>query len=155
MNNKKSTIKRTSIVLVLAMGLLGCTNNKPLQKPNILFISVDDLRPELNCYGKSHIISPNIDKLANAGTVFNNSFCTVPVCGASRASLLTGIHPTPTRFFDYKSRIDIEAPGVVSLPEHFKENGYYTTSIGKIFHHPDDGLKGWIIRTIQTRLSYY
>ena len=112
-------------------------------KPNILFIAVDDLRPELNCYGQTHIISPNIDAIADQGIVFKNAYVTVPVCGASRASLLTGIHPTPSRFIDYGSRVDKEAAGITTLPEHFKNNGYYTTSVGKIFHHPDDGLASW------------
>jgi arylsulfatase A-like enzyme len=109
----------------------------------VLFISIDDLRPELNAFGQSHIISPNIDKLANEATVFTRAYCNVPVCGASRASLLTGMYPTPSRFTDYKTRVDEETPDVTTLPEHFKNNGYYTTTVGRIFHHPDDGLKGW------------
>ena len=68
------------------------------QKPNVLFIAVDDLRPELNFYGKSHIISPNLDKLASQSLVFERAYCQVPVCGASRASLLTGLRPTRDRF---------------------------------------------------------
>ncbi len=130
------------------MALFNCkdTPKKP-EAPNILFISIDDLRPELKAFGKSHIISPNIDKLAAEGTAFKNAYCNVPVCGASRASLLTGIYPTPTRYIDYKTRVDEEAPGVVTLPKYFKNNGYYTTAIGKIFHHPDDGTKGWTKET--------
>ncbi|MFS4467810.1 sulfatase [Maribacter sp. 2210JD10-5] len=134
--------------LVFALLSLGCNEKqkekgKIAKKPNILFISIDDLRPELNVYGQSQIVSPNIDALGADATVFNKSFCTVPVCGASRASIMTGIHPTPSRFVDYGSRIDEEATGVISLVEHFKNNGYFTTSVGKILHHPNDGLKGW------------
>jgi len=69
-------------------------------KPNVLFIAIDDLRPELGCYGGKEVKSPNIDKLAGQGMVFKRAYCQVPVCGASRASLMTGILPTPTRFIN-------------------------------------------------------
>lgn len=111
--------------------------------PNVLFIAVDDLRPELNCYGATQIISPNIDRLANSGVVFNRAYCNVPVCGASRASLLTGLYPLVDRFTDYGSRVDEEAGTVATLPQYFKDNGYRTAGIGKIFHHPNDALRSW------------
>ncbi|AUS06324.1 sulfatase [Pseudotamlana carrageenivorans] len=114
------------------------------QKPmNVLFIAVDDLRPELNFYGASHIKSPNLDKLASQSLVFDRSYCNVPVCGASRASLLTGTRPTRHRFFDYKARADTDAPEAVSLPMTFKQNGYTTISNGKIYHNIDDDSLAW------------
>ena len=76
-------------------------NQQPLK--NVLFIMVDDLRPELKIYGQSHIKSPNIDALASEGITFNRAYCNVPVCGASRASLLSGIRPTATRFLKYNA----------------------------------------------------
>ncbi|MGB3585343.1 MAG: sulfatase [Tunicatimonas sp.] len=112
-------------------------------QPNILFIAVDDLRPELGCYGKPVIISPNIDRLASQGTLFNRAYCQIPVCGASRASLLTGLRPNRNRFLGYDTWADKDAPQAVTLPQHFKENGYYTVSNGKIFHHQDDKLESW------------
>ncbi|MFC2113351.1 sulfatase [Bacteroidota bacterium] len=114
-------------------------------RPNVLFIAVDDLRPELGCYGQSHIISPNIDKLAESGITFNRAYCNVPVCGASRASLLSGLRPNRTRFVNYNCYQDIDVPGVVSLPMHFKNNGYYTVSLGKIYHHRPDARGSWSI----------
>jgi len=107
-------------------------------KPNVLFIAVDDLRPELGCYGQTGIKSPNIDELAAAGVVFNRAYCQVPVCGASRASLMTGLRPTPKRFYDYKTAVDTDVPGATTLPQEFKENGYHTISNGKVFHHVED-----------------
>ncbi|MDZ8119058.1 sulfatase [Pontiella agarivorans] len=127
---------------------LICTSSLA-SRPNILFIAIDDLRPELNCYGATQIISPNIDQLAERGLVFNRAYCNVPVCGASRASLLTGLHPLPDRFTTYGSRVDEDAAGIVTLPQHFKENGYYTAGVGKLFHHPDDGLKSWTVLPVR------
>lgn len=111
------------------------------EKPNILFIAIDDLRPELACYGQTQIITPNIDKLASEGVVFTKAYCNVPVCGASRASLLTGVLPTKTRFVDYLSRADEDVPNAKMLPQVFKEAGYTTLANGKIFHHMEDGVE--------------
>ena len=68
------------------------------KRPNVLFFAVDDLRPQLGCYGMPQMHSPNIDRLAQGGTVFNRAYCMVPTCGASRASLMTGIRPARNRF---------------------------------------------------------
>ena len=111
--------------------------------PNILFIAVDDLRPELGCYGTSIIHSPNIDRLAEQSTLFTRAYCNVPVCGASRASLITGIHPNRTRFYNYFTRASEDAPDATTLPEHFKKNGYYTASLGKVMHHRNDVPQSW------------
>ena len=113
------------------------------EKPNVLFIAVDDLRPELNCYGKSQIQSPNIDKLAQEGILFSRAYCNVPVCGASRASLLTGTRPTRNRFLDYDAWAEKDNPDAVTLPQHFRNNGYFTVSNGKIFHHLTDSEDSW------------
>ncbi|WP_248722504.1 sulfatase [Seonamhaeicola sp. ML3] len=110
---------------------------------NILFIAVDDLRPELNFYGANHIQSPNLDKLASESLVFNRAYCNVPVCGASRASLLTGARPTRHRFIDAKTEKDHDYPEAVSLPMLLKQNGYKTISTGKIYHGGKDDNTAW------------
>lgn len=117
--------------------------NRLSAKPNILFIAVDDLRPELNFYGANHIQSPNLDNLASQSLVFNRAYCNVPVCGASRASLLTGARPTRNRFIDYSTLKDEDNPNVVSLPMVFKNNGYTTISNGKVYHHAKDDSLAW------------
>lgn len=109
-----------------------------VEKPNVLFIAIDDLRPELGCYGSSQVKSPNIDKFASTGTVFSRAYCQVPVCGASRACLLTGVLPTRNRFTTFSTRADKDVPNAPTLPELFKKAGYTTISNGKIFHHKDD-----------------
>ena len=110
----------------------------PSKKLNVLFIAVDDLRPELGCYGNKHIKSPNIDKLAAGGTVFSRAYCQVAVCGASRASLMTGLRPTPKRFLTYYTHAQKDAPGAMTLGEEFRKGGYHCISNGKIFHHRND-----------------
>ncbi len=132
---------------MLVLTLTSCNSetakNQVLETPNILFIAVDDLRPELGCYGKELIQSPNIDKLAAEGTRFDRSYCNIPVCGASRASLMTGLRPARNRFLTYLTWADKEAPGITTLPKHFRDNGYHTISNGKIFHHDTDASDSW------------
>jgi iduronate 2-sulfatase len=128
------------IYIAIALMMAGCTDspNDKQKQYNVLFIAVDDLRPELGCYDHDWILSPNIDKLAESGMVFNRAYCQVPVCGASRASLMTGLRPTPTRFLNFKTYVDQDAQGARTLPQEFKDNGYYCISNGKIFHHKED-----------------
>lgn len=111
-------------------------------KMNVLFIAVDDLRPELNCYGSSQIISPNIDKLAAEGYLFQNHFTTVPTCGASRASLLTGLRPRNLGHLSNEALANnLSKKPETDKPETFihllKKHNYYTVGIGKISHYPD------------------
>lgn len=139
-------MKRTNLIfsiITFSIFFIGCQQKEAPQKPNVLFIVVDDLRPELGCYGVEQIHSPNIDKLASEGVMFKNSFCNISVCGASRSSILTGEYPTRTRFTTYFTRIEEDAPGVTTLPGQFAKNGYYTTSLGKVIHHLDDALQSW------------
>jgi iduronate 2-sulfatase len=104
------------------------------RKKNVLFIAVDDLRPELGCYGHPIIKSPNIDALAASGVVFERTYCQQAVCGPTRASLLTGKRPDTTKIYDLKTHIRTTMPDVVTLQQHFKNNGYYSVGIGKLFH---------------------
>lgn len=136
--------------IVVSLLFMSCKNDKKeiteveTKKPmNILFIAVDDLRPELNFYGANHIQSPNLDKLAGESLVFERAYCNIPVCGASRASLLTGMRPTRRRFIDYATRADIDAPEAVSLPRLLKQNGYNTIADGKIYHNGKDDVSSW------------
>jgi len=106
--------------------------------PNILFISVDDLRPQLACYGDDEVLSPNIDRLAARGTQFNRAYCNVPVCGPSRVSVLTGIRTKPNQW--KCSDLDQE---YVTLPAFFKSHGYTSLSNGKVLHHLKDRAQDW------------
>ena len=139
-------MKVLNLILVaglFSMVLFSCQSDDLPEKPNVLFIAVDDLRPELNCYGQSQIQSPNIDALAAEGLLFQQAYCNIPVCGASRASLMTGIRPAINRFVTYYTWADKDAPGIKTLPTLFRENGYHTISNGKIFHHRTDSKESW------------
>ncbi len=103
-------------------------------RPNVLFIAVDDLRPELGCYGATHIKSPHIDRLAERGTVFLRAYCQQAICGPSRTSLLTGLRPDTTKVWGNHTHFRQRLPNVVTLPGHFKNHGYHTQGMGKIFH---------------------
>ncbi len=104
-------------------------------KPNILFIPVDDLRPELGCYGDKFVKSPNIDRLARNGVVFTRAYCQQAVCNPSRASLLTGLRPDAIQVWDLYTEFRKNVPDVVTLPQFFKQNGYTTIGLGKTFHN--------------------
>jgi len=118
----------------------------PNRRSNVLMIAVDDLRPELNCYGQSYMKTPHMDALAASGVRFDRAYCQVAVCGASRASLLSGCRPETTGCWDYRTLMRTKMPDVLSLPQHFRQSGYETTFIGKVYHSPSDDPQGWSVR---------
>jgi iduronate 2-sulfatase len=136
----------TAAFLLFVGRMASAADKQPL---NVLFIAVDDLRPELNCYGASHIKSPNIDELAQRGLQFNRAYCQFALCNPSRASLLTGRRPESIQVYDLVTFLRKHDPDVLTLPQMFMRNGYEARSIGKIFHvsngnHQDDA--SWSIR---------
>jgi arylsulfatase A-like enzyme len=114
------------------------------RKPNVLFFIVDDMRVELGCYGSMFgALTPNIDALARAGVRFDRNYCQYPLCNPSRASLMTGRHPTNTGVLGNRANFRTLHPEWVSLPQMFKENGYDSLRSGKIFHGGLDDPKAW------------
>jgi iduronate 2-sulfatase len=132
----------TLIVGLLSVGQVSAVDKNA---PNVLFIMVDDLRPELGAYGKTVIKSPNIDKLANEGVMFTNAYVNVPVCGASRASMMTGLRPNKKRFRTFYARADEDAENAKTLFGYLTEQGYHTQSMGKIMHDAGDSVSQWSI----------
>lgn len=109
-------------------------------QPNILLISVDDLRPELKCYGAAHMVTPNIDRLAGQGLKFNHAYCQQAVCLPSRISMFTGMRPDSTGVHNLTTHFRKTIPDVVTLTQHLRKSGYRTTGIGKVYHdeQPDE-----------------
>ena len=103
------------------------------ERYNVLFIMADDLGILLGCYGHPEMHTPNIDKIADQGVVFDRAYCQYPLCGPSRASLLTGLRPDTTGIMDNWPSPEDRLPGI-TIPQHFKEQGYHTRSVGKIAH---------------------
>lgn len=103
-------------------------------KKNILFIAVDDLRPELGCYGASYMQTPHIDRLATQGLVFENAYCQQAVCAPSRNSVMTGLRPDAINIYDLATFFRKTVPDVITLPQQFKHNGYAVEGVGKIYH---------------------
>lgn len=147
-NKSKVQFSTLLLYLLILLSSYSCDNpekgtDEPKSRMNVLFIMADDLRPELGVYGNELVKSPNFDRLAKESILFDRAYCQVPICGASRASILTGLRPTPNRFLNYYSRADRDAPNAYVLPKLFKDNGYKTFSIGKIFHNANDNFNAW------------
>lgn len=164
--NRRNFLRLSGSLTAATLLLSDMACMKHAVTKNVLFINVDDLRPQLGCYkeslllhGQDLIQTPHIDSLAQNGVLFENAFCAVPVCGASRLSLFTGSRPYKEpgqaygRHWAAYSRLDhaskgdpagINHPGCsVTLPQHYKNNGYKTLSIGKVYHHPYDDEAVW------------
>jgi len=138
---------------LLVAALSGCKPGSTADpgsrgKPNILLIAIDDLRPELNCYGAGHILSPNIDALASESVLFTRAFTQQAVCAPSRNTLMTGLRPDGLGIHDLATFFRTKAPDVVTLPQYFIQNGYQAEGMGKIYHtshgNRDDSLS-WTV----------
>jgi iduronate 2-sulfatase len=113
------------------------------KKPNVLFIAVDDLRPEINASGSKLIKTPNLDRIAARGTTFDRAYCQQAVCSPSRSSLMTGRRPDATRVWDLETHFRKALPDAITVAQHFKNHGYYSQSMGKIFHGGFDDAPSW------------
>jgi len=135
------SFQRIGLILIsslLSFNINSCSEKSDSSikaRPNILFIPIDDLRPELGCYGNEYIKTPNIDQLTRQGVVFTRAYCQQAVCNPSRASLLTGLRPDSIQVWDLYTSFRDNVPDVVTLPQFFKQNGYTTIGLGKTFHN--------------------
>ena len=125
-------------------------------KYNVLFFIVDDLRPLLGCYGHPEIHTPNIDRIAQRGTLFNRAYCQIPLCHPSRTSILTGLRPATTSVFSNSAGFRENLPNTVTLPQHFKTFGYHTQSIGKVAQNLErqDDTYSWSVPSWTQPSSY-
>jgi len=131
----KMQLKKNWFLYPVFWACFSCTSPNDMAKPNILFISIDDLRPVLGAYGDTVAITPNLDLLADEGMTFRQAFCQSAVCAPSRASLMTGLRPDSTRVWHLGDKFREINPETVTMPQYFSQFGYHTVNIGKIFHN--------------------
>ena len=137
-------LEMKSLTFAISLLLVFATNAGVVaQDKNVLIVFMDDLRPELNCYGESHIKSPNIDALATQGILFNRAYCQQALCGPSRISMMSGMYPDTTGICDLWTPLTKKIPNAMSMPRYFKQRGYETFSFGKVYHHNRDDKNNW------------
>ena len=130
--------------LVILFGGLAMSWASAADRPNVLFLCMDDLKPELGCYGAANIHSPNIDKLASGGMLFHHHYVQQAICAASRVSMFSGLRPDTTRIWDLQHTAREENPAVFTMQEYFKQNGYASVGAGKVMHgFANDDPQSW------------
>lgn len=146
---------RLSLALFLLVWLPQATLSATAAKrPNVLFIAVDDLRPEFGAYGSKVVKSPNLDRLAAQALTFRRAYCQQAVCSPSRTSLLTGARPDTTKVYDLETHFRKTLPDVVTLPEFFKQQGYFVQGMGKLFHGSLDDPQSWSVPWSKPKLPH-
>ncbi len=146
-----TTLQRWTLLVGLFAGLASGASGA--DRPNILFIAIDDLRPELGSYGSPVAQTPHMDQLAGQGIQFDRAYCQQAICGPSRASVLTGLRPDTSGITHNYVKIRELNPEVVTLPQQFGEHGYDTLFFGKIFHHGDLDPQSWNRQDLAERLG--
>ena len=139
----KSLFKSLILVYILSISINVKSQNSK-EKPNILFIMVDDLNDWVGAFGGNpQTKTPNIDKLAENSTIFKNAYCSAPLCNPSRTSIMTGYRPSTTGVYGNKEHFRDEKgfENTVTIPQYFEKNGYKTAAAGKIFHSPRGNAK--------------
>ena len=131
--------------LLAVAALLTSLQAAEARRPNVLFIAVDDLRPEVAASGSDLIKTPNLDRIAARGTTFERAYCQQAVCSPSRSSLMTGRRPDATRVWDLETHFRKALPDAVTVAQYFKENGYHSQGMGKIFHGGFDDAPSWSV----------
>ena len=126
------------VVCVLALQFVGQTSRsharESVRRPNVLLICVDDLKPVLGCYGDKFAKTPNIDRLAGQGVLFESAYCNQAVCSPSRNALMTSLRPQTLGIYDLATNFRRSRPDAVTVAQHFQQNGYSTQALGKVFH---------------------
>jgi arylsulfatase A-like enzyme len=136
----KRLLPRLALLVLTTAALVRAAD-----RPNVLFIAVDDLRPEFGAYGAGYVKSPNLDRIAREGITFNRSYCQQAVCSPTRSSLLTGTRPDTTKVWDLVTHFRAALPNVATLPQHFKNHGYFVQGMGKIYHGGFDDPASWSV----------
>ena len=139
----KSAWPRTVLAVAFISSFIPHPSAFATPQPNVLFIAIDDLRPELGCYGNQHIKTPGLDRFARTAVRFESAHCQFAVCNPSRASLMTGLRPDSVRVWDLRAHFRDLNPEVVTLPQAFRKSDYTAVAYGKIFHNPLPDKESW------------
>ena len=131
------------LILILTFATTAPSFAAEATRPNILFIAVDDMRPELGCYGNELVKSPNIDRIAARGITFTKAYCQQAVCSPSRTAILTGLRPDVTKVWDLETHFRVAQPDCITLPQYFKMNGYQCAALSKIYHAGFEDGRSW------------
>jgi iduronate 2-sulfatase len=126
---------RIHLLLAILLSSFCLPHSSVSAQPNVLFLISDDLNNYLGCYGDPRAKTPNIDKLAARGVKFERSYCTFPLCGPSRNSVLTGLYPNSTGILSNSQIFRQTIPSQLSLPQAFRQAGYFAARIGKLYHY--------------------
>ena len=136
------SIGRSCFLFLLALFVTVSSAHAAGEKPNVLFIAADDLRCDLGCYGHPLVKTPHLDQLAKQSVLFKQAYCQQALCNPSRASLMTGRRPDTLQIWDLPKHFREADPDIVTLPQLFKQQGYFTQNIGKIFHNWRQKIEG-------------
>ena len=150
---KRHIMKNNKYYLFLVV-LLSLKSLMGQEKPNVIVFLMDDLKAELGCYGSKVVKSPNIDKLASQGTLFNKAYSQQAISAPSRMSILTGLRPETLGIYDIFTPLRSVHKYMLTMPEFFQENGYKTVSIGKVYHHGRDDKEKWDVYFKKEKNSY-
>lgn len=132
--SRRDFIKFTTAAGIASV-LPSCRFLSENKRPNVLFVIVDDLRPELGCYGNTEIKTPHFDRFARESVIFQRAYCQAAACAPSRASVMMGMRPESTRVWSLGEKFREINPDAVTMPQYFHKFGYHTVSMGKIFHN--------------------
>ena len=141
--------------LLAGAALLTSLQAAEARRLNVLFIAVDDLRPEMAASGSDLVKTPNLDRIAARGTTFERAYCQQAVCSPSRSSLMTGRRPDATRVWDLETHFRKALPDAVTVAQHFKNHGYHSQGMGKIFHGGFDDAPSWSVPWSTPKASIY
>jgi iduronate 2-sulfatase len=147
-----------TVPLAVALMMMLAATAHAADRPNVLLICVDDLKPVIACYGDPHVKTPNLDRLAARGVRFERAYCNQAVCSPSRNALLTGYRPQSLGIYDLPTNFRKSMPSVVTMPQHFLKAGYRTEAMGKIFHigHGNtDDAASWSVPHFQAKAIGY
>lgn len=144
---------RALFVMLLPFGFAAAAD-----RPNVLFIAIDDLKPALGCYGDAHAKTPNLDRFAGRALRFDRAYCNQAVCSPSRNALMTSLRPQTLGIYDLSTNFRSSRPEAVTLAQHFRSHGYHTTAVGKILHtgHGNhDDPESWSEKPLHPTAEHY